>query len=336
MIRLKPISDEPSSLAHYSRELLQILSDTTVTEVCLQRSGELLIERASGWTRELAVWASVNWARQFAQLLATASDQRVSAPQPLLSAALPTGERVQIVLPPATWPDQVVMAVRRASCSQWSLDDLARTGVFGTAGVERDAVAERCQLADYYTSANWREFLSLAVKRRLNIIVSGATGSGKTTLTKALIREIPLDERLISIEDAAELVFDRHTNVARLFYSKNGQGVAQVTPKQLLEASLRLRPDRVLLAELRGEEAYYFLRNVSSGHPGSITSVHAGSPELAFAQLALLIKESQPGAELGMADIDRLLKQTVDVIVQCERVAGIRRVARVWWRDTNC
>jgi type IV secretion system protein VirB11 len=241
---------------------------------------------------------------------------------------------VQIVLPPATWPDQVVMAIRRPSERHWSLDELTRAGLFGGTAQGR-AVADGARLAASHAAGNWRDFLSLAVRGRLNIVVAGATGSGKTTLTKAMIREIPLDERLVSIEDAAELVFDRHRNVVRLFYSKDGQGVARVTPRQLLEASLRLRPDRILLAELRGEEAYDFLRSVSSGHPGSITSVHAGSPELALAQLALLVKSSRAGSELGMEDIDRLLRQTIDVIVQGECAQGTRRVTRVWWRGSD-
>ena len=133
---------------------------------------------------------------------------------------------------------------------------------------------------------------------RKNILVSGPTGSGKTTWTKALIREIPRDERLITIEDAQELVLDRHPNHVRLFYTKDDQGLARVTPKQLLESCLRMKPDRILLAELRAEEAFDYLRNVNSGHPGSITSVHAASAELAFEQLVLLVKQSRarPGA----------------------------------------
>ena len=117
--------------------------------------------------------------------------------------------------------------------------------------------------------------MRLAVRSRKNILVSGPTGSGKTTWTKALIREIPSSERLITIEDAKELVLDRHPNHVRLFYSKDDQGIARVTPKQLLECCLRMKPDRILLAELRAEEAFDYLRNVNSGHPGSITSVHA-------------------------------------------------------------
>ncbi len=158
--------------------------------------------------------------------------------------------------------------------------------------------------------------MRLAVRSRKNILVSGPTGSGKTTWTKALIREIPSDERLITIEDAQELVLDRHPNHVRLFYSKDDQGVARVTPKQLLESCLRMKPDRILLAELRAEEAFDYLRNVNSGHPGSITSVHAASAELAFEQLVLLVKQNPGGRELARSDIKSLLYLLIDVVIQ--------------------
>ena len=137
------------------------------------------------------------------------------------------------------------------------------------------------------------------------------------------------------LEDAAELALGAHPNSVRLLYSKGAQGLATVSAKQLLEASLRMRPDRILLAELRGEEAYYYLRNVNSGHPGSITSVHASSAELAFEQLTLLVKESPAGREMARSDIRALLGQLVDVVVQCG-VEGQRRVVReVYWKGTG-
>jgi type IV secretion system protein VirB11 len=137
----------------------------------------------------------------------------------------------------------------------------------------------------------------------------------------------------VVLEDAAELVLDSHPNSVRLFYSKDAQGLARVSAKQLLEASLRMRPDRILLAELRGEEAYYYLRNVNSGHPGSITSVHASSAQLAFEQLTLLVKESAAGRELARSDIRALLEELVDVVVQCARDSNGRRVVReVYWK----
>lgn len=173
------------------------------------------------------------------------------------------------------------------------------------------------------------------MRARKNIIVSGATGSGKTTLTKALLLEIPSDERLITLEDASELRLDGHPNAVRLFYSKDEQGLARVTPKRLLEACLRMRPDRILLAELRSDEAYYYLRNVNSGHPGSITSVHASSAMLAFEQLTLLVKESPGGRDLSREDIKALLHQLVDVVVQCGVEKQRRTVREVWFKGTS-
>src|SRR5262249_34020248 len=154
------------------------------------------------------------------------------------------------------------------------------------------------QLLQLLAARDYEGFLKHAVRAKKNIIVSGPTGSGKTTFTKALIREIPPEERLITIEDAAELILTEHANHVRLFYSKGDQGQAKLAPKQLLEACLRMRPDRILLAELRSDEAFEYLRNANSGHPGSITSVHASSAALAFEQLTLLVKQSPSGADL--------------------------------------
>jgi type IV secretion system protein VirB11 len=173
--------------------------------------------------------------------------------------------------------------------------------------------------------------MRLAVSSRKNILVSGPTGSGKTTWTKALIREIPPQERLITIEDAKELVLDRHPNHVRLFYSKDDQGVARVTPKQLLECCLRMKPDRILLAELRAEEAFDYLRNVNSGHPGSITSIHAASAELAFEQLVLLVKQNQGGRDLGREDIKSLLYLLIDIVIQFGVESHERFIKEIWY-----
>ena len=178
---------------------------------------------------------------------------------------------------------------------------------------------------------NHAAFMRLAVRSRKNILVSGPTGSGKTTWTKALIREIPATERLVTIEDAQELVLDRHPNHVRLFYSKDDQGVARVTPKQLLECCLRMKPDRILLAELRAEEAFDYLRNVNSGHPGSITSVHAASAELAFEQLVLLVKQNQGGRELARDDIKSLLYLLIDIVIQFGVESHQRFIKEIWY-----
>lgn len=323
-----------SSLDHYSQALCTLLSDASVTELCVQNPGEVFLERPSGWSRVEAPWATTSWARHFARLVATSTEQRVDPDAPLLSATLPGGERIQVVLPPATVAGSVAIAIRRPSSDIWSLEELAQRGLFEACRAsDRKHHTRNRPLTDSFAAGDWRSFLKHAVQARLNIVVAGSTASGKTTLTKALICEISCHERLISIEDAAELDFRQHPNSVRLFYSKDDQGRAHITPKQLLEASLRLRPDRILLAELRGEEAYYFLRNVSSGHPGSITSIHAGSVALAFEQLGLLVKESLAGREMALTEIHRFLRSVVDVVVYCAHESGSRRVTEVWWRD---
>jgi len=325
--------DHESALTTYTRPLLRWLGDAEVTEICLQRPGQLWVERSDGWHCVDAPWATLTWAQQFARLVATRTEQRVGAETPLLSASLPSGERLQFVLPPATTAGRVVLSIRRPSTRMYSLDDLARGGAFGGCASVAPLRAGHTALEEAYRAGAWQQFLALAVKSRLNVLVAGATGSGKTTLTKALIREIPAGERLISIEDAAELDLASHPNAVHLYYSKDDQGRSRVTAKQLLEASLRLRPDRILLAELRGEEAYHFLRNVSSGHPGSITSVHAGSVELAIEQVSLLVRESNAGRDLSLADLRRLLHAVLDVVVYCAREEDRRVVRTVWWRD---
>ena len=142
---------------------------------------------------------------------------------------------------------------------------------------------------------------------------------------------IPIVPILITIEDTSELTLPNHPNVVHLYYSKDAQGTAKVTAKSLLEACLRMKPDRILLAELRAEEAFDYLRNVNSGHPGSITSVHAASAELAFEQLVLLVKQSRGGQELPRADIKQLLYLLVDVVIQFGVERHRRFIKEIWF-----
>ncbi|RFB81631.1 hypothetical protein B5K11_35980 [Rhizobium leguminosarum bv. trifolii] len=129
-----------------------------------------------------------------------------------------------------------------------------------------------------------------------------------------------------------ELVVPQPNHV-RLFYSKGGQGLAKVGAKDLLESCLRMRPDRILLQELRDGTAFYYIRNVNSGHPGSITTVHADSARLAFEQLTLLVKESEGGGDLERHDIREMLTIAVDIIIQCKRIDGRFRVSEIYYRD---
>ncbi|MFM1990377.1 MAG: hypothetical protein RJA99_3334 [Pseudomonadota bacterium] len=334
-----PAATERSALDHALRPLRTLLDEPAVTELCINRPGEAFVERsgpdAPPWQRIALPVASFDWCLRLAKLVGHFTRQRIDEESPLLSAALPSGERVQFAIPPVTPPGCVAVTIRRPSARSMTLDDLDRRGIF-----ERVSVSGHSQhvphdgLIQLLHAGRLREFVAAAVAARKNVIVSGPTGSGKTTFTRALIREIASHERLITIEDAAELDLDMHPNHVRLFYSKDGQGLARVTPQRLLEACLRMRPDRILLAELRGDEAYDYLRNVCSGHPGSITSVHAASASLAFEQLALLIRQNPAGRDLPRRELRALLLQLVDVVIQFGFDGRSRVIREIWYDPT--
>lgn len=319
------------------RELLSPLSrflrDKTLYEVIVNRPGQVVTEGREGWLTHEVPELSYERLMRLARAVASFSNQSIDETRPILSATLPDDERIQIVIPPATTKETVSMTIRKPSSVSLTLEDLDHGGLFAdVAPAQGDGRRPDHRLLEYYRIGAYKAFLREAVFARKNIIISGATGSGKTTLSKALIRYIPQNERIISIEDTPELVVPQPNHV-RLFYSKGGQGLAKIGAKDLLESCLRMRPDRILLQELRDGAAFYYIRNVNSGHPGSITTVHADSPRLAFEQLTLLVKESEGGGDLERQDIREMLTVAVDIIVQCKRLDGRFRVSEIYYRD---
>ncbi|KIQ35382.1 ATPase P [Variovorax paradoxus] len=336
----------PTSLALFLGPLSRLLGDTDVTEICINEPGVAFVERQSGWTREELPFASFDWCMAIAKLVANFTHQRISANEPLLSATLPGGERIQIVLPPATLDRTVSITIRRPSNALWTLEELERRCIFEST---RSAPAtpvelglatlspEDLELTGLLARRQFVHFLRRAVQLRKNILLSGATGSGKTTVSKALILEVPAEDRLITIEDVKELSLRNQPNHVRLFYSQGAQGQSSVTPGQLLAGAKRQRPDRVFVSELRtGEEVYDYLVSVNTGHPGSITSVHADSAEMAFVALAQLMKRSQAGQGMSTREGVELAQMSVDIVVQCARDRRDdlqRRIVREIWYD---
>jgi len=322
-----------------------ILARDDVTDLCINGPGLLFVESARGWERIPADNLTATWLYGLAKAVASWMSASVGERSPILSGHLPTGERVQIVLPPAAEAPSVT--IRRPSTVTFSLDELEQMGTFellapdseGNGAVGKGIGANSGQGRGHRAAVRSRAegradipaILREIVAHRLNVIVSGATGSGKTTLSKAMIAEIPLEERLIAIEDAKELVFP-HSNTCRLFFSRDGAGVSPVTVKNLLVSCLRMVPDRIMLAELRDDEAYYYLRNVNSGHPGSITTIHANSAAAAVEQLMLMVRQSSAGAGLTREDIRGLVFNLVDVIVQMDR----KRVTEILFLPEAC
>jgi type IV secretion system protein VirB11 len=327
-----PVSaEEQTSLQLKLRALRPILDNPRVTEVCINRPQEVFIQTYDGWERQELSFADFEWCRDLAKLVGSATKQRIDEVTPLLSATLPTSERVQFVLPPATLAKHVSITIRRPSSRVRTLDELSANGLFAQCVDATDALDDaENELLELKKHHRYEDFLRLAIQQRKNIVVSGSTGTGKTTTTNALLLEVPAVERLITIEDAEELVLSKHPNSARLFYSKGGQGLAKVTPKLLLEACLRMRPDRVFLSELRSDEAFDYLR-VIAAHPGSITSVHGSTARLALVQIMLLVKQSEAGQSLSTEDVWSLLYSLVDVVMQFGFDGKNRFVKEVWY-----
>lgn len=315
---------DATSVVELLRPLRAHLNAPGVTELCVNRPCELMIETDKGWGTVDAPDMTQERCMSLATAVATLSDQQVNQERPLLSATLPSGERVQFAIPPAVARGTVSITLRKPATVVKKLDDFAHDGLF-----ERTACVDCTQvgglldfeqeLMELRAARRYADFLRLAVRRRQTVVVSGRTGSGKTTFMKGLIEEVSRDERLITIQDTAELTLPNHPNVVHLFYSKDNQGTARVTAKSLLEACLRMKPDRIFLAEVRGDECFHFVRLAASGHPGSFTSVHSGSCALAFEQMALMIRETGAGGGLTMTEIKRLLAIVVDVVVQIDR-----------------
>ncbi len=317
-------SGDATSVVEFLRPLRAHLDRPGVLEICVNQPGELQIESVDGWQAVAAPEMTQERCLSLATAVATYCDQQINQERPLLSATLPSGERIQFVIPPAVPRGTVSITVRKPSQLVKRLDDFEREGLFErTADASRlqhrDGPAFERELVTLRDTGRYADFLRLAVRRHQTIVVSGKTGSGKTTFMKGLVEEVPHHERLITIQDTAELTLQHHPNVVHLFYSKDAQGIARVTAKSLLEACLRMKPDRIFLAEVRGDECFHFVRLAASGHPGSITSLHAGSCALALEQMALMIRECSAGSGLRMDEIKSLLALVVDVIVQFDR-----------------
>ena len=323
------MAGDTAVLQHYLAPLRVHLEPGDVTELVVNRPGEFAIERPGGWQWQEAPDLTEAALRPLAIAAAAVTSQDVTAETPICSTVLPTGERCQIVLPPAA--EHVSLTLRKPSAKTFGLEEFARSGLFDAVSLASDDLKpEDTNLLAMRDAGDWTGFFAAAVRARKNILISGATGSGKTTFSKGLIQLIPEHERLITIEDARELVVP-HRNAVHLLYAKDGQGLAHIGAKQLLESALRMRPDRILLQELRDGTAFFYLRNVNSGHPGSITTIHADSAALAFEQMTLLVKESEGGRDLARDDIRALLHLLVDIVVQMKRVGGRFRITEVWY-----
>jgi pilus assembly protein CpaF len=283
-----------------------LLRDPSVDEVMVNGVGPVWIERAGRLERTDVRFASAADLRDAIERILAPLGRRVDEAEPLCDARLPDGSRVNVVIAPLA-PDGPILTVRRFGARGLSADDLVSAGTW---------------------EPPLRDLLARAVRGRLSILVSGGTGSGKTTTLNALSSFVPADERIVTIEDVLELRL-RQPHVVRLeARPASVEGRGEVTIRHLVRNALRMRPDRIVVGEVRGGEALDMLAAMTTGHDGSLSTVHAGSPEEALRRLETLALMA--GVGLPHAAIREQVADALDLVVHQARLAdGTRRVVAV-------
>ena len=320
-----------TALDTYLEPLKALFNEEGIQEISINRPGEAWVERMGDLSQTMVPEFTLEHMRALAQLIAQSTSQSISEEKPLLSAVLPGGYRVQIVIPPAC-DAGVVMSIRKQTTIQMDLDKYEALGAFEntrTGTSHHDPYDDI--LSELYAKGDAKNFIIQAVKAKKNIIISGGTSTGKTTFMNAALKELPAMERILTVEDVREVNVDHIPNRVHLLASKGGQGRAHVTTQDLIEACLRMRPDRIIVGELRGAEAFSYLRAVNTGHPGSIATLHADSPKLAIEQLILMIMQ----ADLGITrdQIKEYVENVIQVIVQLKRgEKGRRYVSEIYYK----
>ena len=320
------------ALEVYLKPISILLSKDGISEISINEPNEAWVERRGDMFKVALPGYDTNHLKSLARLIAESTDQKISEETPLLSATLPAGYRIQVVFPPACENHTVIMSIRKKSSLSWTLEDYEKMGAFDTTATEKVIDENNIILSRLLKANRIKDFLYQAILFKKNIIISGGTSTGKTTFTNACLRSIPKVERLITVEDAREIDLDSHPNKVHLLASKGGQGRANVTAQDLIEACLRLRPERIIVGELRGSEAFAFLRAINTGHPGSISTLHADTPEMALQQLKLMVM--QAGLGMPPEDIMNYIKNVVDIVVQLKRGAkGRRYISEIYFKD---
>ena len=334
----------------YEQIFGDLLKDPAITELAVNRPGEIFYERNGRWecieTPSLTYQRLEAFAINAAIFNSQAFEERSN---PVLSAVLPNGERLQAVAPPACQDGRISITIRRPSFDVRHLSGYVDSGFFNEVripGEKSSDALELAELAKSFDDPAWIKahpqeevaaaragFVLRAVQLGKNIVVAGETGSGKTTFMKALMQEIPTTERIITIEDVPELLYGlpNHKNQVNLLYPSEGTG--DLNAATLMKSCLRMKPDRILIAELRGGENYDWLNACLSGHGGSITSCHAGSCKGVFDYLALKVLQSEAGSKLPNNVIKELLNLVIDVVIHIHNDHGHRFITEILYNE---
>lgn len=292
--------------------LERLLSDPTVTEIMVNGPGSVFFEREGMLCQSRESFESEEQLRLVVDRIVSPLGRRVDEQSPIVNARLPEGHRVNAIIPPLSLGG-TTLTIRKFRARAYTLAELVELGSL---------------------SEEMETLLVWGVQSRKNIAVSGGTGGGKTTLLNALSQHIPKQERIITIEDSAELRFDEHPHVVRLeARMPNSEGKGLVTIRELVINSLRMRPDRIVVGEVRGAEAADMLQAMTTGHDGSLTTLHANGPEEVVPRLVMMVRY---GMELPVEIIETQIASALDLVVQQDRVGGgKRRITQIAMRHVG-
>lgn len=321
-----------TALDTYLAPIKRFFDMPTVSEISINRPREIWVEVGGDMMHYDIPEFDLDHLKSLGRLVAQSTEQKISEETPLLSATLPTGYRIQVVFPPACEANTVAMSIRKQTIMNLDLDQYEAIGAFQSTIVRKEENPVDKKLRALLDAGNVKEFITQAILTKKNIIISGGTSTGKTTFLNAALKVIPPNERIITCEDAREIMIPHVPNRLHLLASRGGQGRAQVNMQDIIEACLRLRPDRLMLGELRGKEAFSFMRAVNTGHPGSISTLHADTPQLAIEQLILMIM--QAGLGITREQIKSYVDNVINVIIQLKRgPRGMRYVSEVFFNS---
>lgn len=286
--------------------LEKLMRDPTVNDILVNHPFEVFVERNGQLELTDVVFADTAHLLRIIQRIASSVGRRIDEVSPMVDARLPDGSRVNAVIPPLAL-DGPKLSIRR----------------FGKVHLTLDRLVENSTMTRPIAN-----FLKAAVESRISVLISGGTGAGKTTLLNALSSCIPDDERVITIEDSAELIL-QHRHVARLeTRPANSEGVGEFSQRDLVRNSLRMRPDRIIVGEVRGVEAFDMLQAMNTGHEGSLTTIHANDTHDALMRLEMMV--AMAGLELPHEVVRAYIGSGIGIVVQISRLkGGARRVMRV-------
>jgi len=317
-----------AALEHLIQPFVPFLANPATTEIVVNRPGEFGVETNGQWSWHHEPSLTFDCLDAIGVLTAYRASREFNPSNPEVATTLPGGERLQACRAPATFPETISLTIRKPTRRKVGLDDDEVSSLLHRTNAAAGRSNADTELSKLYHAQDWRGFYRLAMRAKKTIGVCGKVATGKTTFLRRLLAEIPETDRVVTVEDTAEFGDAGPGNRVNLFY---GDGRANLTAEQIIKASLRMRMDWLIMQEVRGPEAFGFIRALASGHSGA-TSWHAEEGE-EFDALELMIRQHEAGR--AIPDVRRYLKTYIDVVVYCAKDASGYHTPRVWFKAVD-